>query len=322
MPSPATETIVFLDRDTIPPHIQLSAPNFPHQWIDHPATEPEQIVERLANATIVITNKVVLDATILSQLPQLKMIAISATGTNNVDLNYCRSNGIIVSNIQGYAVDSVPEHAIAMMFALRRNLMGYHRDIQNGVWAEKGQFCFFTHPIGDIRGATLGIIGSGGLGQAMANLGKTLGMNVVFAERKGASTCREGYHSFDEVISHADIISLHCPLTEQTTNLISKPELESMKNSALLLNTARGGLIDEQALVDALKSGSIAGAGIDVFTAEPAPHDNPLIANANLPNLLLTPHVAWGSDSAIQGLADRLIDNLNAFAAGTPQNRV
>ncbi|AJR10000.1 D-2-hydroxyacid dehydrogenase [Photobacterium gaetbulicola] len=316
------EHIVFLDRDTIPDHIALPSPEFAHQWTQYSSTRPEQVIERLRDATIAITNKVVLDAAILAQLPKLKMIAIAATGTNNVDLAYCRQQGITVSNIRGYAIDSVPEHAVAMMFALRRNLLGYHRDIQQGVWQEKKQFCFFTHPIGDIRGATLGLIGSGGLGQAMAALGRALGMKVIFAERKGAEACREGYLPFHTVLAQADVLSLHCPLTNETRNLIGSGELEQMKDSAILINTGRGGLVDEQALVDALRCGEIAGAGCDVFTEEPADDDNPLIANSDLPNLLLTPHVAWGSDSAIQALANQLVDNLNAFAAGIPQNQV
>ena len=269
-----------------------------------------------------ITNKVVLNRDILSQLPQLKMIAIAATGTNNVDLDYCRQQGIIVSNIRDYAGDSVPEHALAMLFALRRNLLGYHRDIQAGVWQDKGQFCFFTHPIGDVRGSTLGIIGSGSLGQAMATLGHAVGMQVIMAERKHATTCREGYTPFNTVLERADAISLHCPLTPETTHLLSHDEFARMKASAIVINTGRGGLVDEQALVDALLAGQIGGAGVDVFTQEPAPNDNPLIAHSHLPNLLLTPHVAWGSDSAIQTLADQLIDNINAFAQGQPQHGV
>ncbi|MDV5171075.1 D-2-hydroxyacid dehydrogenase [Photobacterium rosenbergii] len=316
------EQIVFLDRDTIPAHITIPSPSFEHQWTHYPSTHPDQVIERLESATIAITNKVVLDAGILAKLPKLKMVAIAATGTNNVDLAYCREHGITVSNIRGYAVDSVPEHAVAMMFALRRNLLGYHRDIQQGVWQEKKQFCFFTHPINDIRGATLGLIGSGGLGQAMATLGRALGMKVIFAERKSTETCREGYQPFHEVLVQADVLSLHCPLTDETRNLIGRGELKQMKDSAIVINTGRGGLVDELALVDALRSGEIAGAGCDVFTEEPAGDDNPLIANSDLPNLLLTPHVAWGSDSAIQTLANQLIDNINAFVAGKAQNVV
>ncbi|WP_407676585.1 D-2-hydroxyacid dehydrogenase [Photobacterium obscurum] len=316
------ETIVFLDRDTIPDHIQLPQPDFSHQWYEYPSTTPEQVIERLQHATIAISNKVVLDAGTLSQLPKLKMIAIAATGTNNVDLNYCHQHGIIVSNIQGYAVDSVPEHAVAMMFALRRNLMGYHQDIQAGVWQQKQQFCFFTHPIGDIKGSTLGIIGSGSLGQAMAKLAKALGMKVLFAEHKNQRQCREGYTPFTDVLVQADILTLHCPLTAQTTDLIGKAELAQMKPSSLLINTGRGGLVDEAALVEALKSGQIAGAGVDVFTEEPADTSNPLVAHAGLPNLLLTPHVAWGSDSAIKALTNQLIDNVNKYVEGKPQSLV
>lgn len=316
------EQIVFLDRDTIPGHIRLPEPQFAHQWQAYPATAPEEVLPRLQDATIAITNKVVLDADTLRQLPQLRMIAIAATGTNNVDLDYCRAHGIVVSNIRGYATDSVPEHVIAMMFALRRNLMGYHQDIQRGVWLDKGQFCFFTHPIGDIRGATLGIIGSGSLGQAVANLGRALGMTVLLAERKGRPACRDGYTPFEEVLTRADVLTLHCPLSDETRNLIGPDELAAMKSSAILINTGRGGLVDESALVDALTQGTITGAGVDVFTEEPAPSDNPLLAHSHLPNLLLSPHVAWGSDSAIQTLANQLIDNLNGFVAGQPQNQL
>jgi glycerate dehydrogenase len=320
--TPVTQKIVFLDRATIPEHIQLPSPNFPHQWQEYATTKPEQVIQRLQHATIAIANKVILDAGVLSQLPHLKMIAISATGTNNVDLAYCHQHSITVANIRGYATNSVPEHVIAMMFVLKRNLMGYHQDIQAGVWQQKKQFCFFTHPISDIAGSTLGIIGNGGLGQAVATLAKALGMKVLYAEHKGKETCRDGYRSFDDVIAHADVITLHCPLSEQTHNLISNNEFNRMKPNSILINAGRGGLVNEQDLVNALKNGVIAGAGVDVFTQEPADMSNPLIANADLPNLILTPHVAWGSDSAIQTLAVQLIDNINAYVAGKPQNLV
>ncbi|MDO6707635.1 D-2-hydroxyacid dehydrogenase [Photobacterium sp. 1_MG-2023] len=314
--------IVFLDRDTIPSQIQLPRPAFEHQWQDYPATTPDQVVTRLKDAHIAVTNKVVLDAGILRQLPQLKMVAIAATGTNNVDLDYCRAHGIVVSNIRGYATGSVPEHVIAMLFALKRNLFAYHQDIQAGVWQDKKLFCFFTHPIGDVAGSTLGIIGSGSLGQAVGTLASALGIRVIFAERKGAAVCRDGYLPFEQVLQTADAITLHCPLTEATTNLIAATELAQMKPGSLLINTGRGGLVHEADLVAALKTGPLGGAGVDVFTAEPADNSNPLLANADLPNLLLTPHVAWGADSAIQALANQLIENLEAFVAGKPRNRV
>ncbi|WP_261882517.1 D-2-hydroxyacid dehydrogenase [Vibrio pelagius] len=314
--------VVFLDRATIPSQISLKALSFEHEWVEYDFTQPNQVAERIADAEIVITNKVVLNASNLSSAAKLRFIAVSATGVNNIDLEYCQGNGISVSNIQGYATQSVPEHVIAMLFALKRNLKGYHQDIERDVWQRDKQFCFFTHPIQDIAGSTLGILGSGSLGQATAVLAKAIGMQVVFAERKGASTCREGYTSFEEVLKTADAISLHCPLTAQTENVISSEEFQMMKPNCVLVNAGRGGLVDEVALVEALRSGEIAGAGVDVFTAEPADKSNPLLANSDLPNLILTPHVAWGSDSAIQKLADILMDNIDAFAAGVAQNLV
>lgn len=316
------ETIVFLDHGTIPAHISFPRPAFCHQWHQHDTTTPSQVIARLQQATIAITNKVVLDSQVLAQLPQLKFIAIAATGTNNVDLDYCHSHNIKVANIQGYATRSVPEHVIAMIFALKRNLAGYQQDITNGEWQRQQQFCFFTHSITDVAGSTLGIMGNGSLGQAVATVAKALGMNVLFAEHAGATQCRDGYHPFEQVLREADIISLHCPLTATTKNMIAAPQLTLMKSSAIIINTSRGGLINEQALVDALLSRQIAGAGIDVFTTEPALPSNPLIAHSQLPNLILTPHVAWGSDSAIQTLVNQLIDNINSFHQGTDKNQL
>ncbi|EJL6490955.1 D-2-hydroxyacid dehydrogenase [Vibrio cholerae] len=322
LPTTSLPTVVFLDRATIPRHILLPALPFEHHWVEYDACEPQQVVERLLAADIVITNKVVLTREMLVQLPKLKLIAISATGTNNVDLPACRDLNIAVCNVQGYTTRSVPEHVVAMMFALRRNLIGYHNDIAAGEWQRHKQFCFFTHPIGDIAGSTMGIIGSGALGQATANLARALGMHVLLAERKSQLECRDGYTPFEQVLAQSDVLSLHCPLTDETRNIISEAELVQMKPNALLINTGRGGLVDEQALVDALKKRQIAGAGVDVFSAEPADMDNPLIANRDLPNLLLTPHVAWGSDSSIQQLATILIDNISAFMRGEAKNRV
>nr|WP_321381086.1 D-2-hydroxyacid dehydrogenase [uncultured Vibrio sp.] len=314
--------VVFLDRATIPAHIQVPRPSFEHQWVEYGLTSPDQVVERLTDADIVISNKVILDQQVLNQLPKLRMVAVAATGFNNVDVDYCANHNIAVANVQGYATRSVPEHVIAMLFALRRNLFGYHQDIAAGEWQRDKQFCFFTHPIGDICGSTLGVIGSGALGEATANLAQALGMNVLFAERKGATECRQGYAPFEEVLEQSHAITLHCPLNEHTRNLISDAELKQMKPTAILINAGRGGLVDEQATVDALKNGEIAGAGFDVFTQEPADESNPLIANMTMPNLLLTPHVAWGSDSSIQRLADILIENINAFERGESVNRL
>lgn len=315
-------TIVFLDRATIPTHIELPHLPFEHQWVEYDFTSPEQVVERLKDAHVAITNKVVLDQQVLSQLPDLKLIAVSATGFNNVDVEFCRAHKIAVTNVQGYSTRSVPEHVIAMTYALKRNLFGYHQDIAKGEWQRNKQFCFFSHPITDVAGSTLGIVGSGALGQATAALAKAIGMQVIFAERKGAQPCRDGFVPFEQVLKMSDVLTLHCPLNEQTHNLIGKQELAMMKPSAILINAGRGGLVDETALVAALRQGVIAGAGVDVFTQEPADINNPLLDAMDLPNLLLTPHVAWGSDSSIQSLVDILMDNVTAFIEGREQNRV
>jgi glycerate dehydrogenase len=302
----------------------MRRPVFAHEWVDYPATTPAQVVERLAGADIAITNKVPLDAAAIAALPALKMVAISATGTNNVDLDACRARGIVVSNIRGYAEHTVPEHVMALLLALSRNLVAWRETLQAGAWQRAEQFCLFDHPIRDLHGAALGLIGSGTLGKGVARLAEAFGMRVLRAEHKGAATVRPGYTAFAEVLATADAISLHCPLTPETTGLIGETELRAMQRSALLINTARGGIVDEAALVRALKEGWIAGAGFDVVTVEPPPVGHPLLDPAllALPNFLLTPHVAWSSRPAMQTLADQLIANIEAFAAGTPQNRV
>ncbi|MBS1129782.1 MAG: D-isomer specific 2-hydroxyacid dehydrogenase, catalytic region:D-isomer specific 2-hydroxyacid [Proteobacteria bacterium] len=303
---------------------EVRRPVFAHDWVEYPKTSPGQVVERLAGAAIAITNKVAINAAAIEALPELKMIAVSATGTNNVDLDACRRRGIVVSNIRGYAEHTVPEHVMALLLALSRNLIAWRETLQAGAWQRAEQFCLFDHPIRDLHGATLGLIGSGTLGNGVARLAEAFGMRVLRAERKGAAAVRPGYTAFAEVLAEADAISLHCPLTAETTGLIAEPELRAMKRSALLINTARGGIVDEAALVLALKAGWIAGAGFDVVTAEPPPAGHLMVDPAllALPNFLLTPHVAWSSRPAMQTLADQLIDNIEAFVAGTPRNQV
>lgn len=302
----------------------LRRPAFAHEWIEYAETSPDQAVERLAGAAIAIINKQPITAATVDALPELKMIAVLATGTNNVDLDACRRRGIIVSNIRGYARHTVPEHVLALLLALSRNLIAWRETVRAGGWQQATQFCLFDHPIRDLHGGTLGLIGSGALGDGVARLAEAFGMRVLRAERRGAATVRDGYTPFATVLAEADAISLHCPLTADTRGLIGEAELRAMKPSALLINTARGGIVDEAALVRALSEGWIAGAGFDVLTVEPPPADHPLLAPEllALPNFLLTPHVAWSSRPAMQEVADQLLANLEAFAAGRPQNRV
>ena len=262
-----------------------------------------------------------LRAETLAQLPQLKLIAEAATGVNNIDVDWCREHGIAVANIRNYAVHAVPEHVFMMILALRRNLLAYRADLQRGLWQQSDQFCLFTHPVRDIHGSTLGIIGHGVLGQAVAEMAQAFGMKVLFAEHKGAAAIRPGFAPFEQVLAESDIVTLHVPLTEATRNLIGADELGRMKPSALLINAARGGVVDEAALAEALREGRIAGAGCDVLSVEPPRAGNPLL-ELDLPNLILTPHIAWASREAMQILADQLIDNIEAFVAGAPRNLV
>lgn len=313
--------IVFLDRDSVPS--AMPRPCFSHVWQDHGQTSPEQVVERLQGARIAVVNKVKLPAPALDQLPDLAMVAIAATGSDNVDLEACRRRGIVVSNVRGYAVHTVPEHAMALLLSLRRNLMAYRADIGNRRWQQSPHFCFTDHAIHDLAGSVLGVVGGGSLGQGLAKLADAFGMKVVFAEHKGAKTVRAERVAFDEVLASADVISLHCPLTSETNKLIAAPELAAMKPGAILLNTARGALVDEAALAQALRSGRIA-AGLDVLSKEPPDDDNPLLAPdlLNLPNFLLTPHIGWASAEAVAELARQVVDNIEAFVAGRPANRL
>jgi glycerate dehydrogenase len=314
--------IVFLDRETLGPRAVLRTPSFPHELECFPRTSVDQIAARIVDADIVITNKVPLDRATIHGPKRLRLVAVAATGANIIDTEACRERGVIVSNIRGYARHTVPEHVWALIFALRRNLIAYRHAVQVGRWQESDQFCFFDHPIDDLSGSTLGLIGAGDLGAQVGRIAGALGMNVQFAARKGQPLSRPDRVSFETLLRTSDVISLHCPLTAETRNLIDYPEFQAMARKPIVINTARGGLVNEHALVRALDEGLIAGAGFDVATAEPPPQDHPLMRVASRPNVIVTPHVAWASRGAVQALADQLVDNLEAFAAGSPRNRL
>ncbi len=311
--------VVFLDRASLKANVRK--PSCAREYIEHEKTLIEEIVPRLKGATVAIVNKVPMGAATLQQLPELKMIAVAATGYDVVDLAYCREHGIAVANIRNYAVHTVPEHAFALILALRRNILAYREDVENGVWNRADQFCFFTHPIGDLHGSTLGIIGEGAIGQATAAIGRAFGMRVLFADHPPPKMAGVTFTPHEEVLAQSDVLSLHCPLMPATRNLIDRNALRRMKRNALLINTARGGLVDEAALIEALDAGLIAGAGFDVLTVEPPRNGHPLL-DVRRPNFILTPHVAWASDGAMQFLADQLIDNIELWCAGTPQHLV
>lgn len=319
-PHSSPHRIVFLDRDSL--IAQVRPPVFAHEWAEHAHTKGSaQTVERLLGASIAITNKVPLREAELAQLPDLKMIAVAATGTDIIDLPACRARGIIVANIRDYARATVPEHTLALMLALRRQLVAYRADIEAGLWQASDRFCLFGHPIRDLAGSRLGLLGYGALGKSVAHLARAFGMQVAVHNRSPINEEGVTEVSLAELLATSDVLSLHLPLTDKTRNIIGAKELASMKPTALLINTARGGLVDESALADALTQGVIAGAGFDVLSKEPPQADNPLL-QLRLPNFILTPHTAWASGEAMQLLADMLIDNVEAFERGTPVNVV
>ena len=307
--------IVFLDSTGIPASHRIPSFSFPHQLTEYAHTAAEQILERAKDADIIITSKVILNHEILSQLPKLKLIAVTATGTNNIDLVAAKALGITVKNVTGYSSVTVPEHVIGMIYALKHRLIDYHRDqLLTERWATCGQFCYVDYPISDVQGSTLGIIGRGCIGNEVARLAQAVGLRVLFAEHQHATTIREGYTAFDEVLKQADVISLHCPLTPQTEQLINAKTLALMKPNACLINTGRGGLINEADLLQALQSGKLAGAALDVLVKEPPASDDALwLAAKTQPNLLITPHVAWASDSALTTLVNKVAQNIEEF---------
>ena len=311
------EQIVFLERNTI--EANFRRPNFDHEWVEYPETTADQVIDRARDATIIISNKLSLGEPQLSNARGVKLIAIAATGSDCVDLNYCKRRGIAVCNVRGYAVNAVPEHVLMMILALRRNLLAYRADVQRGLWNQSKQFCLLTHELHDIRNSTLGIIGYGSIGKAMAGLAESVGMRVIISEHKDAVNVRAGRTSFEDTLRQSDVLTLHCPLTSDTQDMFGRAEFAMMKRDALLINTARGGLVEVQALIEALQNGVIAAAAFDALREEPPRPGNPLL-ELNLPNFIVTPHVAWASDEAMQALADQLIDSLEAFVRGEPRN--
>ncbi|MCW2285520.1 glycerate dehydrogenase [Rhodoblastus acidophilus] len=313
--------IVFLDAKTLAPGVRLPKPKFPHRWINHESTAPDQLAAHVGDAEIVVVNKVRIGARELDALPGVKLIAISATGHDNVDVSAARAKNVGVTNIRGYSVGAVPDHVFALILALSRNILAYANAVGAGRWQEAGQFCFHDFPIFDLSGKRLGLIGSGSLGSRVAEIGRAFGMDVVFAARRGAPAS-EGRIAFDELLATSEVISLHCPLNAETENLLSDREFALMAKKPLLINTARGGIVDEAALERALDAGHVAGAGIDVTRPEPPPADSAIMRLAQRPNVLVTPHVGWASLEAQQTLLDQLGEVLESFVAGGRMNRL
>lgn len=319
---PASPQIVFLDRATFAQGICFSADRIAGaSWREYAVSSREQVAERARDAVVLITNKIPVDAPLLAQLPQLRLIAVAATGVDHIDLAAAKARGVGVCNVTGYAVETVPEHVFGMLLMLRRNLHRYAVAVGNGAWSRSEVFCLHDYPIHDLAGRTMGVVGAGTLGRAVGKIAHAFGMRVLYAERKGATRVREGYTEFSEVLAQADVLTLHVPLTPETRALIGRAELARMKPDAVLIKCARGGVVDEAALVAALRADRLGGACVDVLETEPPPA-NDLLLSANLPNLIVTPHIAWASIEAQQRLADELIENIAAFLRGERRNRV
>lgn len=326
-------TIVFLDRETLAPETVMRAPSFDAEVKCFGQTAADQVAERLAGADIAITNKVRIGEAALTGAPSLRHIAIAATGYDVVDIEACRRHGVSVSNIRAYANDTVPEHTFALILALRRSLVPYRQSVIDGRWEEAGAFCYFDHPIENLSGRRLGIIGDGVLGRRVAELGRAFGMEPVFSSYEGLDERQiqmlfnedfgsPRYAALEKIMRTSDVITLHCPLMPSTRDMISHEQFAMMEQRPLLINTARGGLVNEEALERALEAGQISGAGFDVVTTEPPGENHVMHRIAKRANVIVTPHVAWAARDAVQALADQLMDNIEAFQAGRPRNLV
>ena len=314
--------VVFLDRGTLSSEIRLAAFDFPHELVVFDRTSPAETPLRIRDADIVITNKVKITREALESAQGLRLVAVAATGTDVIDIQACKAKGVDIVNVRDYATHTVPEHTFALILALRRSLCAYRDSVRAGRWQTSGQFCYFDYPVRDLAGSTLGIIGDGALGRAVAEIARGFQLKVLFSSYKGVPGMGPLYTPFDDVLKQSDIITLHCPLMPSTRNLISTAEFAIMERHPLLINTARGGLVDEDALVNALITGQISGAAFDVTTSEPPPLDHPFSRIMDRPNFILTPHIAWASYEAMQSLADQLVESVNLFWRGQPRNLV
>lgn len=308
---------VFLDRGTFLDEVDLPAPNGITDYVVYEDTEQNDqlIIERCKDADIIFSNKVKLNADIISSLPDLKLIQLTATGMNNVDAEACKAHNIELYNVAGYAVKSVPEHTFMLMLAALRAGVYYHDKVSDGSWEQAGSFCLMDVPLIDLEDKTLGIIGLGTIGKRVTEIAKAFGMKVLWAEHQGKEPRNEDYTDFDTVLETSDVISLHCPLTEHTQHLINQQTLAKMSKKPLIINVARGGVVDSKSLADAVKSNQIMGYATDVFEQEPTTKEDPLLQLADHPRVIFSPHNAWGSQAAQEKLWKILSEQVSDFIA-------
>lgn len=312
---------VFLDQGTFLDTVDLPAPAGITDYTTYDST-PQQadiIIERSQDADILIVNKIDLDAAILKQLPRLKLVQLTATGTDNIDKNACDELGITLYNVAGYAVKSVPEHTLMLILSAMRATLHYHQAATDGTWQQDGSFCLMDYPLIDLEGKTLGIIGVGNIGKKVSHIAKAFGMTVLWAEHQGKASRDNQYTAFDEVLTQSDVITLHCPLTEATKHLINANTLAKMSKNPLVVNVARGGVVDSQAMTDAVNSGQVLGYASDVFEQEPFATDDPLLSLANHPRVVFSPHNAWGSVAAQETLWQMLSQQVSDWIQKQPK---
>jgi len=284
-------------------------------------TADDEVAERIAGAEIVLGNKVLISESLFANAPEMRFIGLTATGTDNVDLGAAREHGVAVANIRAYCSQSVTEHVFGCILNLSHNLAPYSKDVRAGEWQKAEDFCLLTHPISELSAMTLGIVGYGELGKQVAHIAKAFGMKVIIAARPGSDDVPDDRVSMDELLARADVVTLHCPLNDVSRGLFGSSEFKAMKNSAILINTARGGLVNSAALADALRRGDIAAAAVDVLPKEPPTDGDPLLDYAG-DNLMVTPHIAWGTLTARQNAIDELTANIAAFLEGRERCRV
>jgi len=313
---------VFLDYASLGPDLDVGALRalLPELKL-YDVTENDQLYDRIQGVELVLTNKAKFSAQLFRDHPQLKFIGLTATGTDNVDLSAARQHGVAVCNIRDYCTQSVAEHVFGCLLHLTHNIGRYSDTVSAGEWQKADDFCLMSHPIRELSTMTMGIVGYGALGRGVANIANAFGMEVIISQRPGTNRIDDDRVSFDELLQRADVISLHCPLTKDTAGLFAGREFRKMKSNAILINTARGGLVDSAALLSALLDGEISAAAVDVLPQEPPVDGDPLLDYQG-PNLLVTPHVAWGTNEARQAAIDQLTDCVAAFIDGDDYNRV
>ena len=311
------KNIVFLDKSTFPKNVNFPKFKFKNKFKGYDFTESSQLISRIRKAHIIITNKIKLSGKDLSKAPNLELIAITATGTNIIDLEYCKKNNICVCNLRNYASTAVAEHVFALILNLTKKIKGLEKDINKYIWQERKVFALLSHEIFELKGKTIGIIGKGSIGKKVAKIAKAFEMNVLYH-----SVRKNNHNKLSGFLKKLDILSIHCPLTASTNNLIKSKELNLLKKTAIIINTARGGIVNEDDLVKAIKNGTISGAGIDVTTKEPPNKNHPFYSILNHPNFIWTPHTAWASNETLQEAINQLIDNVNSFYSGKLKNIV